>query len=241
VKTARVIQLILAVALVAAAIRLALIYRGRHAGPASQATQQGTTLDPDYYVVPKKLRAYDLKAARAGLAGHAAWIREGYKFTYYPYDQSRHHADFAHAAGLLAPLEQLDIRDVVQTPPPSAGDPPQIVAIFEKASHEFAVPIGARQGEDYTIYADDMFFYDHPHQLYRHWSPELWQAVDRHQALRGMNEIQASFALGMGIPQAGGDQTSRTVVYPNGGHQVTIVFRAGKAAEIQAASGSSSR
>ena len=66
------------------------------------------------------------------------------------------------------------------------------------------MPIGARPGEDYTIYADDMLFYDDPHQLYRHWSPELWQAVDHHQALPGMNEIQASFALGMGVPQPGG-------------------------------------
>jgi hypothetical protein len=238
VKTTRVIQIVLAVVLVAAAIRLALIYHGRHAEPASPATQQQTALDPDYYVVPKKLHAYDLKAARAGLAGHPAWVREGYKFTYYPYDQARHHADFAHAAGLLAPLEQLDIRDVVQTPPPSAGDPPQVIAVFAKGGHEFVVPIGARQGEDYTIYADDMFFYDDPHQLYRHWSPELWQAVDHHQAQRGMNEIQASMALGMGVPQPGGDPADKTVVYPNGGNQVTIVFRSGKAAEIQSASGS---
>lgn len=240
-KTTRIIQLILAVALVAAAIRLVLIYQGRHARPASPATQQQTALDPDYYVVPKKLHAYDLKAAGAGLAGHDAWVREGYKFTYYPYDQERHHADFAHAAGLLAPLGQLEIRDVVQTPPPSAGDPPQVVAVFEKGRHDFAVPIGASQGEDYTIYADDMFFYDDPHQLYRHWSPEMWQAVDRHQAMPGMNEIQASFALGMGVPQPGGNQASKMVVYTNGGNPVTIVFRGGKAVEIQAGSGSSPR
>jgi len=237
--TRNVIQLIVAVALVAAAIRLALIYHGRHEAPANPTTQQPTALDPDYYVVPKKLHAYDVKAARTGLVGHAVWIREGYKFTYYPYDH--HHADFAHEAGLLAPLEQLDIKDVVQTPPPSRGDPPQVVAIFEKSGHEFAVPIGAGSGEGYTIYADDMFFYDDPHQLYRHWSPELWQAVDHHQALKGMNEIQASMSLGMGVPQAGGDAADKTVVYPNGGNQVTIVFRNGKAAEIHTASGASSR
>ena len=239
-KTRNVIQLIVAVALVAAAIRLGLIYQGRHAAPTAPATQQ-TALDADYYVTPRKLHAYDVKTVRAGLAGHPAWIREGYKFTYYPYDPARHRADFAHAAGLLAPLEKLDIKDVAQAPPPSRGDPPQIVAIFEKGGHEFAVPIGARQGEDTTIYADDMFFYDDPHQLYRHWSPELWQAVDHHQALKGMNEIQASMALGMGVPRAGGDPADKTVVYPNGGDQVTIVFRNGKAAEIKTASGSLSR
>lgn len=56
-----------------------------------------------------------------------------------------------------------------------------------------------------------------------------------------MNEIQASFALGMGIPQPAGDQPGKTVVYPNGGNQITVVFRAGKAAEITPASASAPR
>ncbi len=170
-----------------------------------------------------------------------AWIREGYKFTYYRYDPGARRADFAHPAGLLLPLEELNVRDVVQTPPPAAGELPQIVAVFAKNGQDFAVPIGARRGEDYTLYADDMLFFEDPHQLYRHWTPEVWQAVDRHQVLPGMNEIQASFALGMGIPQPAGDQPGKTVVYPNGGNQITVVFRAGKAAEITPASASAPR
>ena len=238
-KTRQVIQLILAVALVAAALRLGLIYHERHAS--SPAAQPPAVLDPDYYVVPRKQHAYDLKTARAGMVGHPAWVREGYKFTYYPNDPGARRADFAHPAGLLLPLEQLNVRDVVQTPPPAAGELPQIVAVFEKGGQDFAVPIGARRGEDYTLYADDMLFFEDPHQLYRHWAPQVWQAVDRRQVLPGMNEIQASFALGMGIPQPAGDQPGKTVVYPNGGNQITVVFRAGKAAEITPASGSSSR
>ena len=76
--------------------------------------------------------------------------------------------------------EQLGIKDVVRTPPPAASDPPQVGALFAKGGHDFVVPIGARRGDDYTIYADDMFSYDDPHQLYRHWPPQTWQAVDRH-------------------------------------------------------------
>jgi len=235
VKTRQVIQLALAILLVAAAIRLGLIYQERHA-PASTTQPTQTALDPDYYVVPKKQHAYDLKSARAGMVGHPAWVREGYKFTYYPYDPGHRRADFAHAAGVLPPLEKLDVVDVVQTQAPSAGDLPQIAAIFEKDGKEFALPIGARRGEDYTVYADDMLFYEDPRQLYSHWSPQTWQAVEHRQALPGMNEIQASFALGMGVPQRGGDDSEKTVVYPNGGHQVTIVFRGGKAAEIKPAS-----
>jgi len=235
VKARRAIELFLAIALVASAIRLALIYYERHS-PAPARQPSSTTIDPDYYVVPKKQHAYDLKSARAGMAGHPAWIREGYKFTYYPYDLTHRRADFAHSAGLLLPLEEVDVRDVVQVQPPSASELPQIVAVFGKNGEDFAVPIGARRGEDYTIYADDMFFFENPHQLYRHWAPQVWQAVDRHQVLPGMNEIQASFALGMGIPQRGDDQESKTVVYPNGGNQVIVVFRGGKATEIKSGS-----
>jgi len=230
VKPRRVIQLILAVTLVAAALRLGLIYYERHAsrpGPAPQAA-----LNPDYYVVPKKLRAYDLNTARAGMVGHPVWVREGYKFTYYRYDPERHHTDFAHPSGLLLPLQRLDVRDVVMTPPPAAGELPQVVAVFETHGQEFAVPIGARKGEDYTLYADDMLFFEDPHQLYRHWTPEVWQAVDRHQVLPGMNEIQVWFSLGMGIPQPAGDQPGKTVVYPNGGKPVTVTFHDGNAVEI---------
>jgi hypothetical protein len=230
-KTRQLIQLVLAIALVAAALRLGLIYHNRHArGPAARPP---AALDPDYYVVTKKLHAYDLRTARAGMVGHPAWVREGYKFTDYPYDSGARRADFAHPVGLLLPLEQLNVRDVVQAPPPAAGELPQIVAVFERGGHEFAVPIGARRGEDYTLYADDMLFFEDPHQLYRHWPPEVWLAVDRHQALPGMNEIQASFALGMGIPQRADDVAGKTVVYPNGGNQITVIFRAGKAAEIR--------
>jgi len=175
------------------------------------------------------------------LAGHAAWVREGYKFTYYRYDSGRHHTDFAQAAGLLMPLQQLNVRDVVETPPPAAGELPQIVAAFEKDGRDFAVPIGARRGQDYTLYADDMLFFEDPHQLYRHWPPEVWQAIDRHQVQPGMNEIQASFALGMGVPQPAGEQPGKTVVYPNGGNRTTVVFRAGKAVEIRTGSTASLR
>jgi len=230
VKPRHVIQLFLAVALVATALRLGLIYYERNAPAPNSAPQ--AALDPDYYVVPKKLRAYDLKTARAGMAGHPAWVREGYKFTYYRYDQRRH-TDFEHPAGLLLPLQQLDVRDVVLTLAPAAGELPQIVAVFEEGGQNFAVPIGARRGEDYTLYADDMLFFEDPHQLYRHWAPEVWQAVDRRQVLPGMNEIQVWFALGVGIPQPGGDETGKTVVYPDGGKPTTVVFRAGRALEIR--------
>jgi len=47
-----------------------------------------------------------------------------------------------------------------------------------------------------------------------------------------MNELQASFALGMGVPQGTGDYGSRTLQYANGGKPVSVTFRGDKAVEI---------
>ena len=40
---------------------------------------------------------------------------------------------------------------------------------------------GIKQAGQYTFYTDEIFFYDDPHELYKHWGPEIWKAVDAHQ------------------------------------------------------------
>jgi hypothetical protein len=47
-----------------------------------------------------------------------------------------------------------------------------------------------------------------------------------------MNELQADFAIGMGMPERSADSSSKTVHYPNGGSPMTITYRNGRAAEI---------
>ena len=37
----------------------------------------------DYYVTPKKLYPYDLKSAQQ-LTQQPVWMKEGYRYTYYP-------------------------------------------------------------------------------------------------------------------------------------------------------------
>ncbi len=63
---------------------------------------------------------------------------------------------------------------------PKRGDPDQVLAVFEKGGKQYAVPIGQVQGSDYRIYADDMFFIEDPHELYK-WSPDMWQAIESHE------------------------------------------------------------
>lgn len=109
------------------------------------------------------------------------------------------------------------------------------MALFDLAGKNYAVPIGFEADREFTIYSDEMFYIQDPHQLYKHWPADIWQAVERHEVKPGMNEIQAVFAVGMGIPDAGDTSYEKTVHYPNGGKPLVVVYRMGKAAEIKVA------
>src|SRR5215475_7872202 len=91
------IQLSLAAAIVIAGVRTAYILYERHQA-AAPATPRELPLNADYDVVPKKLHAYDLASAKE-LAKQPVWVKEGYRYTFYPYENGR--ADFNHEAGLL--------------------------------------------------------------------------------------------------------------------------------------------
>jgi hypothetical protein len=79
-----------------------------------------------------------------------------------------------------------------------------------------------------------MLYIEDPHQLYKHWPADLWDAIERHEVKPGMNEIQADFAVGMGIPQRSDNPDVKTVNYPNGGKPLRVTYRDGKAVEIGA-------
>ena len=157
----------------------------------------------------------------------------GYYHTYYAYNVAAHKTDFAHDAGLLGPLQKLEIKDVVADVSPKAPGTKQVMATFELDGKTYAVPIGAEKGGDLKIYSDEIFFIEDPHELYKHWPPEVWKAVEEHRVQPGMNELQASFAIGAGIPEGSGDYGSRTLHYANGGKPVTITFENDKAADIK--------
>lgn len=233
----RVIQAVLIIAFLAAGIRLWIVFSGRGPEgpqkPAGRGVDMG--LDRDAYVVPKKLYASDLKGAQA-LVGKAVWVKEGYRYTIYPVDPASRRVDFRTEAGTLGPIERIEIKAVREQPTPGRPAERQVLALFEKGGKTFALPIGTGRGRDYNIYADEVLFLEDPHELYRHWSPEIWQSVERHEVKPGMNEIQAVFAVGMGTPFRSDDPEVKTVEYPNGGKKLTVTYRRGKATRIDAGS-----
>ena len=225
-------QIVLAAAVILAALRTGYILYERHAENAAPARNQAVPLNADYYVVPKKLHPYDLKSAKE-LTRQPVWVIEGYRYTYYRYDPAARRTDFAHAAGLLRPIEKLQIQDVVTGVSPQAPGQRQVLATFEKDGKEYAVPIGVAQGDDYTIYSDEMFYIQDPHELYKHWPADVWDSISKHEVRAGMNEFQVNFAIGMGMPEGSGNSAEKTVKYPNGGNPVVITYQNGKAAEIR--------
>ncbi|MGA7401417.1 MAG: hypothetical protein WBW38_15430 [Candidatus Sulfotelmatobacter sp.] len=229
------IQVALALAIAVAGARAGYILYQRHedyvAAQKQQAARNAGYSNPDYYVTPKKLYPYDLKSAKQ-LTLQPVWVKEGYRYTYYRYVPAVKSVDFAHDAGLLGPIERLEITDVMVVPAP--GGRKQVVAIFEKDRHDFAVPIGFESDGQYKIYSDEMFYVEDPHDLYKHWPAEVWQAIGQHEVKPGMDELQADFAVGMGVPDAGASSDEKTVRYPNGGKPLVVNYSGGKATEIKA-------
>jgi hypothetical protein len=233
------IQIALALAVVVAGVRAGYILYERHedyvaAEKKAEAKKAGYA-NADYYVVPKKLYPFDLNSAKQ-LMHQPVWTKEGYRYTYYPYDATRKRTDFAHEAGLLLPIERLEIKDVVTEIGPGGGKRRQMMAVFQKDGTSYAVPIGFETEGQYKVYSDEMFYVEDPHELYKHWPAEVWQAVGQHEVKPGMNELQADFAVGMGVPDAGASSEEKTVRYPNGGKPLVVIYREGKAAEIKAGS-----
>ncbi len=233
-ETKKWIQIALALAIVVAGIRAGYILYQRHEDYlAAQKRQQARNAgysNADYYVTPKKLYPYDLKSAKQ-LTEQPVWVKEGYRYTYYGYDAARKKADFGHDAGLLLPIERLEIKDVVTD---SAAGERQVMAVFQKDGKPYAVPIGFENEGQYKIYSDEMFYVEDPHELYKHWPADVWQAIGQHEVKPGMDELQADFAVGMGVPDAGASSDEKTVRYPNGGKPLVVSYQGGKATEIKA-------
>lgn len=218
--------------MIVAAIRVGWIFYERHEEATAPAKQEAPPLNPDYYVTPKKLYPYDLKTAKQQLTRQPAWVKVGYYYSYYPYDTTARRADLSHEAGKLLPLQKIEIKDVVLGPAEKSGTR-QILAIFQLDGKNYATGVGIEQSGDYKFYCNDMLFIEDPHELYKHWPADIWQAIDQHQVKTGMSELQADFAIGIGLLEQGGDETDKTLDYPNGGNPLVVSYHSGKAIVVK--------
>ena len=226
------------IVLIAFGIRVFFIYRERHqpAAPPQVAERQ---LTRDELVIPRKLYIDSIDSAKA-LDGKTVWVQSGYSLDYYPYD--RHRVEFDHPAGVLPSVQPLQIKDIITQKVPASlatrvpkGDK-QVFAVFTMPGDpgkDYATAIGFFQGTDSTFYCDQIFYYDDPHQMYEFWGPKIWAAIDQHNPIPGMSELQTSMALGV-VQQSESSQIgNRTVHYIAGDKKWIVTFQNDKATTIR--------
>jgi hypothetical protein len=199
-------------------------------------------LTDDQTVYLRKERP-DSIADEKQLIGKTIWVSAGGQMEYYK--DSGKHADYAHPVGMLLGAEPLIVRDAFEQVAPknsravfriAAGQRQVLLAFTMPNSADpkqlYAVPVGNYDEGHYNLLTDEIFFYDDPHVLYKHWGPEVWAHVDKHEPALGMSENQAMMALGQTITPHGDNVGDRSLTFDNNGHPVTIDFEHNKAVKI---------
>ena len=183
----------------------------------------------DDMVYERPFYGYDMASTRAKLKDTTVWVKTGHYYAYFHYNPG-HGVESKREAGVLPPLEVLEIRDVILAPGERAS---QMLAVFHKQGETrfFAVPIGAERNGQYTILVNEEFFRQDPRELYKHWPAATWDAIARHVPLKGMNELQMWLTLGVGSPQ-GNSPGNRTIEYGNNGKPVAVRFEDGAAVSV---------
>jgi hypothetical protein len=196
----------------------------------------------DDLVFLKKKRPDTLKDIK-DLTGSTLWVSAGGQLEYYPF--VGHAAQYSKSAGTLLGAEPIVANDAVEQVAPKTatfripGGDRQVLLVFTKPddTKEFAVPVGYRQAGQYTFYTDEIFFYDDPHVLYKHWGPEIWKAVDAHEVILGMNERQVELSLGQVSKSTSNDYGNRMVVFANLGKPMAVTFVKNKVTAFRADQG----
>ena len=220
------------VMVLAIGVRVGLIYRERNAPVTVKAPVRERIADDDLVFLKQK-RQSSIKDMK-DLVGTTVWVSAGGQLDYYPY--AGHSANYGKVAGTLLGAEPLMVKDFVEQVAPKSGTvripggDKQVLMVFTKPNDAklYAVPMGYRQAGQYTFYADEILFYDDPHELYKHWGPEIWKAVDSHTVILGMNERQVELSLGQVSKSTSKDYGNRMVVFANLGKPMAVTFEKNK-------------
>jgi hypothetical protein len=196
----------------------------------------------DDLVFLKKKRPDTLKDIK-DLNGSTLWVSAGGQIEYYPF--VGHAAQYGKSAGTLLGAQPIVAKDAVEQVAPKTatfripGGDKQVLLVFSKPNDpkEYAVPVGYRQAGQYTFYTDEIFFYDDPHELYKHWGPKIWKAVDAHEVILGMNERQVELSLGQVSKSTSNDYGNRMVVFANLGKPMAVTFMKNKVTAFRADQG----
>jgi hypothetical protein len=173
------------------------------------------------------------------LQGTSVWMKNGYTMPCFPFEAG--HIVFSRRIGLIPSAQQLDIKKVIKAMPPAQVDDGishgtrQAFAVFAlpHSPDLYATVIGAIDGSQEEYFCDVLFYYDDPHTIYDNWSKNIWAAVDAHQVILGMNELQTRMSIGQDQHVENAGEGTRTITYNQAGKKWTITFVDNKATKIQ--------
>jgi hypothetical protein len=157
---------------------------------------------------------------------------------YFPYEAG--HIDFTKRTGVIPSAQQLDVKKVIKAVPPADLDDGvshgtrQAFAVFALPGNPslYATVIGAIDGSQEAYFCDLLFYYDDPHKIYDNWPPNIWTAVDAHQVISGMIELQTQMSIGHNQQVDDSSDGNRTITYDQAGKKWTITFVNNKATTI---------
>jgi len=219
------------VAVLAIGGQLAYLHHERNKPMVMKPAERAKIADDDLVFLKHKRPA--TMADMKELFGTTVWISAGGQLEYYPVVGKV--VQYGKSAGTALGAQEMKIKGALEQVAPKAatfripGGDKQVSLIFtlpagDSPAKEYALPVGYRQDGQYTFYTDEIFFYDDPHELYKHWGPEVWKAVDEHRVIMGMNERQVELALGQVSKSNGKDYGNRLVVFANLGKPVAVTF-----------------
>lgn len=227
-------------------IRIYFAYRAHQgesdATTTAKAIAARPTLSDDDAVYLRKQRPDSLKDERE-LIGKTIWVSAGGQLDYFK--DSGKHVDYAKPIDTLRGATPLVIKDVFEQVAPKgsratfripAGQKHVLLAFTMPNSQDpkqlYATPVGYFDQGQYTFFSDEIFFYDDPHVLYKHWGPETWAHIDKHEAVLGMSENQVMMALGQVSKPSSDTMGDRSVEFDNDGHPIDVDFEHNKAVKI---------
>ena len=173
------------------------------------------------------------------LQGASVWMKNGYSMPYYPYENG--HIAFTKSAGVLPSAQRLDIKKVIKAEPPADVDDGidhgsrQVFAVFALPNNPalYATVIGVIGGGQEQYFCDILFYYDDPHGIYDFWPKNVWAAIDSHQVIPGMSELQTQMSIGHNQHTQDSSQGNRTITYDQAGKQWTVTFVNNRATAIK--------
>ena len=198
--------------------------------------------DPDDQITLRVEHPSNLQDEKS-LKGRTIWVSAGGQMDFYPFNGKA--VDFNRSAGILLGAQKILVKDAVEQVAPRYSSTrfpdadAEVLLIFtlpddpRNPTKEYGVAVGDREGRDYNVITDQLFFYDDPHQLYAHWGPKVWDSIDNHIASIGMTERQLQLALGQVSTPRGDIMGDRSVEFDNQGKPKLVTFSKGKASEIR--------